>query len=281
MSTTTSPHKPLCTKLWSKGLASAFSGLALLLTACAPTVVLPTHAPTLTHTATAAPVTVAPATTPTVALPPATATHRAYPPDRPFPGATATLSTPNATVMAAVTSFFATRNAGTTPLPLLSEGWVYDPLNHFKIQVPAGWYAYTPSAGAVSGVTRINNYSSSQNEPPGWVTIQLSAGNLAPGQTLEQWMQAWRETRLQAEDRLVEITLTEPEPIQIGAYHGFSYFGIPPADLEFNVSTWEIDLAAADGRIMVIGIKPADSPAVPEALRLLDTLDILAVGEQL
>ncbi len=167
-----------------------------------------------------------------------------------------------------------------TPSPTItptatSEGVPYvitDPLNRISLTVFPGWYSRTPSAVAVAGVTRLANYDVYHVDPrpPGGLDIQISAGPLDPGQTFEQWVTEWRAHITSPEFNPYNVTLTEPQPYTLGTYQGVSFIGTGDS----GVGTLEIDLHH-EGWVVVIGLSPADSPVLPEALAMLATLTIL------
>lgn len=252
--------------------------IAWLLSACAPSVVLPTLRPTLTHM----PLPTHTVVIPTAALPVATATLRAYPPPphgtaSPF-DATATRTTPDATIMALVTDVFATQNALSTPLApfsgTLAPGQIYDDIHHFTIYLPPGWsYSLSPYGGAML----LANYENiSDYLPDGGVLIELGAGAMPLGQTITQVVESRLAYERSFEDGISDAVFSTPEPFTLGAYTGLSYVISPT----FGIKIRTIFLESKDGRLMGINIKPADSPALPEALQVLATVELLPLPKE-
>ena len=159
-----------------------------------------------------------------------------------------------------------------SPTPEGIPAIIYDPLNRFSVTLLPGWYAYTPDANAVAGVTTISNYDKRliDDPPPGSLSIQISIGQLEPGQSFEQWLSNWRLIETSPEYGAFGVTLTEPRPYTLGRYDGVTFIGNAPN----SPSVLEIDLLTSDGRVAVIGLSPADSPILTEALQMLSTIEI-------
>ncbi|HET7088071.1 MAG TPA: hypothetical protein VFL17_05430 [Anaerolineae bacterium] len=159
-----------------------------------------------------------------------------------------------------------------SPTPEGIPAIIYDPLNRFSITLLPGWYAYTPDAKAIVGVTTISNYDKRlvDEPPPGSVRIQISIGELKPEQSFEQWLTDWRVIETSPEYGAFGVTLTEPQPFTLGRYQGVSFIG----NALNSASVLEIDLVTSDKRVAVIGVSPADSPLLSEVLSMLSTIDI-------
>jgi hypothetical protein len=159
-----------------------------------------------------------------------------------------------------------------TPGPVVGPRSVYDPLNRFSITLLPGWYAYTPDAKAIAGVTTISNYDMNlvDNRPPSGLSIQISIGQLSADQTFEQWLSYWRALETSPENGSFGVTLTEPESLMLGRYKGVRFVG---KSLNSG-DTLEIDLVTNDNRVAVIGVSPADSPLLSEVLSMLSTIEI-------
>jgi len=158
-----------------------------------------------------------------------------------------------------------------TPLP---DGLIYDPLGRFSLKLLPGWRASVPSANAVSGATVIINYDDENLGgegafPPGALKIQIGAGKLPAGQSFEQWLSDWLTYRTVEEFPGPRPTATEPMPYQLGRYEGVTFFRTG-----LDYTSMEIVLPLSDERVMAIGLVPADSPALSEALLMLSTLDV-------
>jgi hypothetical protein len=137
------------------------------------------------------------------------------------------------------------------------------------LQLLPGWHA------AVGGTTVIVNYDetnlgSEGDFPPGAMKIQIGVGVLEQGQTFEQWLSNWISVSVAAppDSGLSPITATWPTRSTIGRYEGVTYF------LNGQPRVQEIILPLNDGRIIIIGLTPADSPALPEALSILSPLNV-------
>jgi hypothetical protein len=167
-----------------------------------------------------------------------------------------------------------------TPSPTMMpsptpEGIPYiitDPVNRFSMTVLPGWYAYTPDAKAIVGVTSIANYDMrlEDQQPQGGLSIQISIGQLKPGQSFEQWLTDWRALETSPESGAFGVTLTDSRPYKLGPYEGVTFIG----NKLNNPSVLEIDLLTSGGRIAVIGLSPADSPVLSEAFQMLSTIEI-------
>lgn len=172
--------------------------------------------------------------------------------------------------------------ASTPPVPTPTPGAmvgpqsVYDPLNLFSVKLLAGWYAATPDAKAVAGVTEITNYDMFHvdNPPPGSMSIQISIGELKLEQSFEQWLSDRRARETSPEYGAGGVTLTESQPYTLGHYTGVTYTA---RDLFSRKGITIIYLLTSDGRIVGIGLKPADSLVLSDALSILSTLDVSPV----
>ncbi len=161
-----------------------------------------------------------------------------------------------------------------TPTPTTTpEGTpvvIYDPVNHFSLRLLPGWYATMPDTNAIGGATQITNYDINNTLPPGGLFIQISSGSLKPGQSFAQWLSEWRALETSPESGAFGVTLTEPQPYTLGRYEGVTFI----KNSLSGAHVLEIDLLSGDGRVVVIGLTPADSSALPEALLMLSTLEI-------
>ena len=189
-------------------------------------------------------------------------------PTLPLPSATLPISplpTPTATSEPTATS---------TPLP---DGLIYDPVNRFSVKLLPGWYANTPDANAIIGVTTISNYDMDRidNRPPGGVSIHISVGQLDAEQSFEQWLSDRRARETSPEYGAGGVTLTEPQPYTLGRYTGVTYTAL---DSFSNEGVMIIYLLTSDRRIVGIGLRPADSPVLLDALSMLSTVDVSPVA---
>jgi hypothetical protein len=188
-------------------------------------------------------------------------------PALPLPTATLPISPlPTPTVTSELT-------ATSTPLP---DGLIYDPVNRFSLTLLPGWYAITPDAKAIEGVTTISNYDKRlvDDPPPDSVRIHISIGVLDAGQSFEQWLSDRRVLETSPEYGAGGVTLTEPQPYTLGRYTGVTYRG---TDSFSNDAFTIIYLLTSDGRIVGIGVRPVDALALSDVLSMLSTLVILGV----
>ncbi len=157
--------------------------------------------------------------------------------------------------------------------PIQTSIVITDPLNRFTLTVLPGWYAYTPSANATAGATMLYNFDTAfaAEYPPGGVSIQIGAGELAPGESIEQWLSDRIALETSPEIGAGGVTASLPEPYTLGRYEGFTF---DLYDSFSGDSTQEIDLFSGT-RVVAIGIKPIGSAAFAEALSMLSTLEIL------
>ena len=110
------------------------------------------------------------------------------------------------------------------------------------------------------------------NPPPGSARIQISSGELRGGQSFEEWLADWRTLETSPQSGAFDVTLTEPQSFILGRYHGVSFIGNTPN----TPGVLEIDLVTGDGRVVVIGVSPSDSPLLSEMLSMLSTIEFLS-----
>jgi hypothetical protein len=141
----------------------------------------------------------------------------------------------------------------------------------FQLELLPGWRAYLGST------TLIMNYDDSKIGeegdllPPGSLNIQIGVGRLPPEQSLDHWLTEWitvQMTNFQAPDQPTLASPT-PQPYVLGSHQGITY------NISAQPSFMQIILPVSDGRLIVIGLRPNDSPTLPEALSMLSTLVIL------
>jgi hypothetical protein len=152
--------------------------------------------------------------------------------------------------------------------PRIGPQTVYDLEGQYSLQLFEGWRAY------VGGTTVIVNYDTSQQldshtYPPGGLKIQIGVGKLEEGQSFDAWLSHWRSISTSFDKLVPTLEATEPLPITVGAYGGVTYY---IGDVR---RVKEIVLPLPDGRIVIIGLTPAESPAMQEALSMLATLNAL------
>lgn len=154
---------------------------------------------------------------------------------------------------------------------------VYDPVNRFRLRILPGWYAITPDANAVGGVTSISNYDKHLvDEPPtGSMSIEIYTEVLGSGQSFEQWLSDQRARGTSPEYGAGGVTLTEPQPYTLGRYAGVTYTS---RDLFSGEGITIIFLMMSDRRIVIIDLAPADSPMLASAQTILSTLEVSPIS---
>ncbi|HLB46157.1 MAG TPA: hypothetical protein VJL59_03935 [Anaerolineales bacterium] len=160
-----------------------------------------------------------------------------------------------------------------TPTPqgaLVGPQTIRDPGGHFSLTLLPGWYA------SAVGITVITNYDTEKISdvhtfPSGGLKIQIGVGKLESGQSFEQWLSNWIAVSISPppDSGLPGLTATEPQPYILGNYEGVTYF----INDEYRIM--EIVLPVRDRRVIIIGLTPADSPALTEALSMLASLEVL------
>jgi murein DD-endopeptidase MepM/ murein hydrolase activator NlpD len=147
---------------------------------------------------------------------------------------------------------------------------VADVVNRIVFRQPQGWRALTPSADAANGITVLINYAPLEEAhgtpPAGHVKIELrvaSRGGLSRSAWVRQRQDAIKEPGFAPERGQTSAA----QPYRLAGRSGvvFSSWGpgrVPALNLDLD---W-------GGRALVATIVPADSPALGEALAVLDTL---------
>jgi len=148
----------------------------------------------------------------------------------------------------------------------------YEQANHYSLKLLPGWYAYSGNGGEDSitnydmeAITDLNRFQ------PGDLKINIGAGKLEPGQSFQQWVAHWItvEASPSPDSSMPPATATEPQPYTLGHYEGIAFF------VTGQLRVMEIVLPWGDKGVMVIGLMPADSSAISEALSMLSTIDYL------
>ncbi len=162
-----------------------------------------------------------------------------------------------------------------TPGPLIGPQTLYDPVSHFSLTLSPGWYASVPDSHFAS-VTDIANYNFyTTRRPLDGISIQIQAGPLPSDQSFEQWLADFRVRETSPESGAFGVTLTEPQPHQLGRYEGVTYV----ATGQEGESVLVLHIPSGDGWIAVISLSPYDAsnpppPALSEALSMLATIQI-------
>jgi hypothetical protein len=94
--------------------------------------------------------------------------------------------------------------------------------------------------------------------------IEISSTELKPDQSFEKWLSEWAAPKTEG----VILPPAEYQPYTLGKYNGVSRLVSNDTG-----GSLEIILSLSDGRVIVIGISPADSSSLPDALSILSTLD--------
>lgn len=155
------------------------------------------------------------------------------------------------------------------PTPISGNSIIYHPSGVFSLKLLPGWFAL------VGESMSIVNYDYAEAEqlgtvPPGGLGIQIGVDRLLEGQTFEQWQARWVALETSPDVAWSGTVASSPSPYQLGQYTGsmFTLTGPFPTIIE-------IDLLS-HGQIVIIGLAPADSPALQEALEMLATLEIFS-----
>ena len=156
-----------------------------------------------------------------------------------------------------------------------------DPLYSYSLILPKDWYASSPPLlnDILYGVSIFINYnpdelSDHKVQPEGGLKIQIGIGKLRVGYSLNDWIleRIAEETTSEAVKEFGYIS-SEPEIIQIDG-NSRSVFMFAAKDkphiLEINLLT--------DDQITSIGVTPADSPYIEEALQIISSLDLNSQG---
>lgn len=163
-----------------------------------------------------------------------------------------------------------------TPLPSGQRCYV-DPVNNFTLLLNPGWQANPPPTGAANGDTILYNYNveavggsevgGGGDLPQDAMKIQMAVGELNTNQTFEQWLSD-RINVYGTSAAPTPLTTTVPSPYTLGRYSGVSFLisGYGPNALEIALPI--------NGSVAVIGLIPADSPTLPEAVSMLSTLNV-------
>jgi hypothetical protein len=211
---------------------------------------------------------------PATPLPALTATPIGYPgPATPGP----TVPGPTLTAYAMTAQVDATEDAG--PTPTIDPGYVWGPqvvqddAANFRITIPEGWMARARRA------ITIYNYDSTLRGgegdfQPGEVKVTIDYDELEPNETFEQWLETTiaEQTDTSVDPYAPPISATEPQPKMLGANEGVSY--VLTSGLA-QTSTIVYMLPTDDGRVIMVGMGPAESTAAPLAIEVLSTLEIL------
>ncbi len=159
--------------------------------------------------------------------------------------------------------------------PIRQPFLVRDPVNRFTLTLPPGWFAFTPHADSILGVTNVINYDQGayDKRPLGGIKAQISIGQLEGDRSFEDWIVERRKLETSLEIGAVGNQLGEAQPYKLGAYSGVAYtIEEPgPGDADGDI-IFTIYLLTETRRIVGIGVRPMDSPHFEEIMKILETL---------
>ncbi len=143
-----------------------------------------------------------------------------------------------------------------------------DPLSRFSLVVAPGWYA-TPLGGYA-----LILYNYDYNDPglqhdifsKGGMKVSLDVVDLPPEKDFDQFVQD--RIIVEKEGAEIQVTVTDPIRYTLSAYSGvtFTVSGYYPDVMEI--------LLQSGNRIAIIGLMPANSPALTQAMSILSSLDL-------
>lgn len=197
-----------------------------------------------------------------------------------YPGPEATVSPADAdaTLAAIVATMWAEATASAqgptaTPIVLVGPRTIVDSTGQYSFELPEGWWA-TALAG-----TSLTNYGGDKltdvNQfPPGGMKVDIGIDSLN-GRTVNEWLAYFMALAVEGENALLEgsgsdMTFTEVQALQLGPHSAYEYYMTTPQQVVYR----QIAIPQ-DDRIIIIGIRPVDSPAMDEALLILSTLKFL------
>jgi len=162
-----------------------------------------------------------------------------------------------------------------TPGPLVGPELLYSPISHFSLTLSSGWYATIPDTRFASVIDIANYNFYIERRPPHGISIQIQAGPLPSDRSFEQWLADFRVRETSSENGAFGVTLTAPQPYQLGRYEGVTYV----ATGQEGESVLVLHILSGDGWIAVISLAPYDTsnspaPAFTEALSMLSTIQI-------
>jgi hypothetical protein len=189
-------------------------------------------------------------------------------PGYPPPQATQLIQTPMATQVVIDIGSITSVPTQTNVPTLVGPTRFVDLLNQFSLNLPAGWYADPPMGGGsiiynfdptILGVGEIVSF------PPKSVKIQIGFNELKANQSFQQWLSDVIAF-LKSPEAPVPVMVTQPDPYKFGNYEGSSF-----VVSGYGPSIQNIALPLGDGRVLIIGLMPAESSDIPEVLSVLTT----------
>ncbi len=141
------------------------------------------------------------------------------------------------------------------------------------VRLPIGWYG----DGGPNGI-EITNYDPDKlkfqhgaalNMPADHVKIELYVFEIDPGISMDQYITAEKFHVLQGDDINPSITWSKNSPIKLGKYEGVTYI----ITVDGDWSSQGISIRVSDKKAITFNISPTDSPALKEAVAILNHLD--------
>jgi len=159
-----------------------------------------------------------------------------------------------------------------TPL----TGQIYiDPLYHYRLKLAPDWHVSPTPSDALFGVAILYNYDPDEIEQRSILVtdslkIQIGVGPLRQGQSFDEWVVQRIADETTSEYAFVNhLTASQLWSVQVSHYSGVAFIlqgGASPPVLEIDLSH--------GNQVMSIGLLPADSSRLPEALAMLATLEM-------
>ncbi len=146
---------------------------------------------------------------------------------------------------------------------------ILDPVNQIVMHKPEGWVALVPQADGVDGITVLINYppldETHAPAPAGGVKMELRVARL-DGRSFTDWSRARQESMRQPGFVPDPAFTSEPRPYRIAGAEGVVYTRYGTG----HIPSLQVELGWGRDRALTASIVPADSPALAEALAVLD-----------
>ncbi|HYH45598.1 MAG TPA: M23 family metallopeptidase [Thermoanaerobaculia bacterium] len=158
------------------------------------------------------------------------------------------------------------------------ERQAVDQLNGVSFDLPAGWHFELPDPAGKAGATSLMNYDplevlkagEPQEEyfPEGRIKIDVTSLPSLRRKSAAAWGAA-RRAALRSTSTLTEpVTVSEPRPIELAGHRGQAY----TVEVRHQAPVLEITLDWPGGRVLSLGIRPANSTVLPEVMQVLDRM---------
>jgi hypothetical protein len=153
-----------------------------------------------------------------------------------------------------------------------------DPQQRITLSLPSGWYGSAPRDTGRVGAASFFNFDRAAvqydhgfplNLPENHIKIELTHVTLSEGQSFDTWVQVAYTSATLNTVNPIPVTVTQLEPYQLGAYQGYAFGATDAGGL--NTQTIYLNLGA--GKAIAIGLDPANSSALQDALQILETLN--------